>query len=72
MGKILNGTLQKHYCDNEEVFVFLSLLEIPNRKDATSFKPITEEEWVREVKRIKKQVYLQCFQRERIPSANVQ
>lgn len=52
--KILNGTLYAQDCDNREVLEFLTLLKNPNREDTTTFKPITDEDWVREVKRSKK------------------
>jgi len=55
---ILDGTLSREDYDNEEVFYFLSLLKQPlqswndkNRK----FQPVAQDQWVREVKRAKKQ-----------------
>ena len=52
--KTWNGTLQRYECDNKEVCEFSLLLKNPNRKEKTTFKPMEEEDWIREVKRVKK------------------
>jgi len=52
--KILRGRLVESDCDNKDVFEFLKLLKNPTQCNQPSFKPITEEEWIREVKRSKK------------------
>ena len=55
--KILDGTLERSECDNEDVCHFLKLLKQPRHLRSQvnrQFKEVTQEQWVREVKRAKK------------------
>jgi len=52
--KILRGQLREEDYNNKEVFEFLKLLVNQNQRNEPAFKPITEEDWIREVKRSKK------------------
>ena len=52
--KILKGRLVEDDCDNEEVFEFLQLLKNPSQCSKPAFQPITEDDWIREVKKSKK------------------
>ena len=52
--KILRRRLVESDCDNKEVFEFLKLLKNPTQCNKPSFKPITEDECTREVKKSKK------------------
>ena len=53
--KILQGRLVEEDCDNQEVYDFLKLLKNPGQSCKPSFEPIIEEDWIREVRRSKKQ-----------------
>ena len=59
--KILSGRLVQEDCDNEEVFKFLKLLKNPQQSARPSFKPISEENWIKEVRRSKKLSSLSIF-----------
>ena len=59
--KILRWQLREEDCDNKEVFEFLKLLVNQTQSNELAFKPITEEDWIREVKRSKKRSISSIF-----------
>ena len=54
---ILDGKLEPNECDQNQVFQFLSLLQQPQhlrRQENRRYREISQEQWIREVKRAKK------------------
>ena len=57
--KILNGTLKREECNNDDVHEFMQLLKKPGgyEKGNNKMEAITEEEWTQVVKKQKERVH---------------
>jgi len=61
---ILDRKLEPNECDQNQVFQFLSLLQQPQnirRQENRRYREISQEQWIREVKRAKKQSVSSVF-----------
>ena len=60
----MDGKLEPNECDQNQVFQFLSLLQQPQnirRQENRRYQEISQEQWIREVNRAKKQSVSSVF-----------